>query len=299
MTTVTHAALLHRELLTWYSAHQRALPWREPRTTPWGVLVSEVMSQQTPVDRVAPRWREWMERWPTPAALAAASPAEVLRAWDRLGYPRRALRLREAAQAVVDRHGGVLPDVYDELVALPGVGDYTASAVLAFAYGQRIAVLDTNVRRVISRAVIGQETASGAVTRVERGIAEQLLPDEPQQAATWSVAVMEFGALVCTARNPLCGECPVREVCEWFAAGRPETEKRRPSQRWHGTDRQVRGAVMGELRASASPLDESEVEATLAARLSMPDGQFERCVETLIADGLIERSETSQLSLPA
>src|SRR5659263_416701 len=125
----------------WYAGHARALPWRDPECSPWGVLVSEVMLQQTPVSRVEPVWRSWLESWPTPAGLAAASPADALRAWGRLGYPRRALRLIECARMVVNRHGGDVPRGYDELTALPGVGDYTASAVLAFGFGERAVVL--------------------------------------------------------------------------------------------------------------------------------------------------------------
>ena len=154
--------------MTWYDAHARDLPWRRPGTTPWEVLVSEVMSQQTPVARVVPAWQEWMRRWPGPAELAQAPTAAVLRVWGRLGYPRRALRLIECARSVVEQHGGVLPDDLDALLALPGVGEYTAGAVLAFAHGRRALVLDTNVRRVLARAVGGQALPAPSLNRAER-----------------------------------------------------------------------------------------------------------------------------------
>src|SRR4051794_2660071 len=153
---------LHAPVLDWYAAHARDLPWRAPGTGPWAVLVSEVMLQQTPVARVEPVWRAWLDRWPTPADLAAASPADVIRAWGKLGYPRRALRLREAAVAVTERHGGVVPAEVAALEALPGIGTYTARAVACFGYGQRQPVVDTNVRRVVARLVHGRAEAAPA-----------------------------------------------------------------------------------------------------------------------------------------
>src|SRR5262249_19255374 len=162
-------------------------------------VVSEFMLQQTPVSRVLPVYDAWLERWPTPASLAAAPVGDAVRAWGRLGYPRRALRLHAAAAAIADRHGGAVPESYEELVALPGVGDYTAWAVLAFAFGRRQAVLDTNVRRVLARVVAGTEFPPPAVTAGEKAVARGLLPDDEPTAATWSVALMELGALVCTA----------------------------------------------------------------------------------------------------
>src|SRR3954449_12724805 len=184
----------------WYLVAGRDLPWRRPGTSPWAVLVSEVMLQQTPVARVLPAYDAWLRRWPTPAALAADEPGEAVRMWGRLGYPRRALRLHAAATVVVDRHGGELPRTVPELLALPGIGDYTARAVAAFAYRQRQPVVDTNVRRVVARAV--EATADAAVTRRDLTLVEELLPADPEAAATASVALMELGALVCTARAP-------------------------------------------------------------------------------------------------
>ncbi len=210
-------------VLTWYARNARDLPWRAPGATPWAVLVSEIMLQQTPVVRVLPEYLSWIARWPTPAALAAAPAGEAIRQWGRLGYPRRALRLHETATILVARHGGTVPADLDALRALPGIGSYTAAAVASFAFGQRHAVLDTNVRRVLARLVAGQPWArtASSVSVAERRLAESLLPAEPAVAARWSVAVMELGALVCTAAGPRCGDCPVARECAWLAAGRP------------------------------------------------------------------------------
>jgi A/G-specific adenine glycosylase len=211
-------------VLAWYARNARDLPWRAPEATPWAVLVSEIMLQQTPVARVLPEYLSWIARWPTPAALAAEPAGEAIRQWGRLGYPRRALRLHETATILVARHGGTVPADLDALRALPGIGSYTAAAVASFAFGQRHAVLDTNVRRVLARLVSGQPWAGTAssVSVAERRLAESLLPAEPAVAARWSVAVMELGALVCTAAGPRCGDCPVARECTWLAAGRPE-----------------------------------------------------------------------------
>src|SRR5450756_317037 len=194
--------LLHHRILDWYAQESRDLPWRRPETSPWGILVSEVMLQQTPVVRVEPVWRQWMSRWPEPAALAASAPGDAVHAWGRLGYPRRALRLHAAAMAMVERHCGDVPDTPTDLLALPGVGTYTAAAVSAFAFGRRTAVVDTNVRRVFARVVNGAAQAAISLTRAERDLAETLLPEAADRARTWGVAVMEMGALVCLARSP-------------------------------------------------------------------------------------------------
>ncbi|GAA3793657.1 adenine glycosylase [Cellulomonas soli] len=273
-------------VLDWFDVHARDLPWRAPDRTPWGVLVSEVMLQQTPVVRVVPAWHAWMARWPEPVDLADASTADVLRAWDRLGYPRRALRLQACAQAVVDRHGGRVPGTEDELLALPGVGAYTAAAVVAFAFGGRSVVLDTNVRRVLARAVDGEALPSPTPTVAERARAEALVPQDPATAARWAAASMELGALVCTARSPRCEECPVLEACAWQRAGRPDDRHaaRRRSQPWAGTDRQVRGRVMALLREALGPVPSEAVEAVWPQA-----GQLSRCVDGLIADGLLVR----------
>lgn len=284
-------------VIAWYDAHARDLPWRLPGTTPWEVLVSEVMSQQTPVARVIPTWQEWMRHWPGPAELAQAPTAEVLRVWGRLGYPRRALRLIECARSVVEQHDGVLPDDLDALLALPGVGEYTAGAVLAFAHGRRALVLDTNVRRVLARAVGGQALPAPSLNRAERERALHLLPDDDATAAHWSVAVMELGALVCTAREPDCGACPWRSSCAWLAAGRPADihAGRRRTQAWHGTDRQARGLVMALLRETpdGQPVEAGALVACAARAGSRSTGgapdpdQPRRALATLLADGLI------------
>lgn len=279
---------LHEPLLRWYDDHARDLPWRAPGTTPWAVLLSEVMSQQTPVARVEPAWRAWLARWPDPAALAAASTADVLRAWDRLGYPRRALRLHECARVLVERHGGQVPDDEAALLALPGVGTYTAAAVLAFAFGKRAVVLDTNVRRVLARAVGGAALPPPSQTRAEEQRAAAALPADPATSARWNVAVMELGALVCTARAPRCDACPVRDRCAWLAAGRPADTHagRRRTQAWHGTDRQARGRVLALLRSLPAPATHGQVLAA-ATLPDAPPEQPGRVVASLLADGLV------------
>jgi len=286
---VTMTTTLQDDVVAWYDRNGRDLPWREPACGAWGVLVSEVMLQQTPVARVLPRWREWLATWPEPADLALAPTADVLRAWDRLGYPRRALRLQECARAIVERHGGAVPDDEAALRALPGIGEYTAAAVRAFAFGRRATVLDTNVRRVIARAVAGTALPPPHLSAVERERAAALVPSDDHAAARWAAASMELGALVCTARSPRCEECPVVGRCVWNAAGLPPDEHagRRRSQGWHGTDRQVRGTVMALLRAH-----DAVAGPELVARLreTLPTGldaaQVERSLSGLVADGL-------------
>lgn len=296
-------AVLHERVLAWYAANARALPWRDAAATPWGVLVSEVMAQQTPVARVAPVWLEWMERWPTPAHLAAESPGEVVRAWGRLGYPRRALRLREAAVVVTQRHGGVVPADEEALRALPGIGTYTAAAVAAFAHGIRTTVVDTNVRRVLARAVQGRALASPSLTAAETALAASLVPEDPATSAVWNVAVMELGAVICRARGPQCGVCPLLDACAWVAAGSPPDDgPPRRGQAWEGTDRQVRGAVVQVLRESPDAVSRAELEATVVARLALgPDrlAQVDRCLGPLVEDGLVEPLPGDLLRLPA
>ncbi len=280
--------------MDWYAGHARPLPWRDPSCSPWGVLVSEVMSQQTPVARVAPVWREWLERWPTPAALAAASPADVVRAWKRLGYPRRALRLREAAIAITDRHGGEVPATEEDLRGLPGVGEYTAAAVTAFGFGRRSVVIDTNVRRVLVRTLEARAQAAPALTAGERALATTMVPEDPVAAATWNVAVMEFGAVVCRARAPACDGCPVFAACGWARAGFPPDEGPvRRGQAWEGTDRQVRGAVLQVLRETSTPVGHDELQGIAAA-----PGQLERALASLVEDGLLEPDDEGAWRLP-
>ncbi len=279
----------------WFLAQARDLPWRRPGTTPWGVLVSEVMLQQTPVARVAPVWLDWLVRWPTPSAFAAASRADVLRAWGKLGYPRRALRLHDAAAVLAQRHGDTVPDDVDALEALPGVGSYTARAVLAFGYGRRAPVVDTNVRRVVARAVHGAGDAGPARTKPDLADVDALLPPDDARAAVVSAGLMELGAVVCTARAPRCGACPVVAVCAWQAAGRPAyAGPRRPVQGFAGTDRQVRGKLLDVLRAADAPVERAALDAVWDDA-----GQRDRCLVGLLEDGLAEQLDGDRYALPA
>jgi A/G-specific adenine glycosylase len=291
-------------VLAWYARNARDLPWRAPDATPWAVLVSEIMLQQTPVARVLPEYLSWMTRWPTPAALAAEPAGEAIRQWGRLGYPRRALRLHETATILVTRHGGSVPADLDALRALPGIGSYTAAAVASFAFGQRHAVLDTNVRRVLARLAAGQPWAGGSSSAsvAERRLAESLLPAEPAVAARWSVAVMELGALVCTAASPRCDDCPVARECAWLTAGRPapatgaggvDGAVRRRTQKYEGTDRQCRGRVLAMLRAADDPVRRADFDAVWAVR-----AQLDRALDGLVADGLVDPLPDGRFALP-
>lgn len=289
-----HRTALHRAVLAWYSAHARELPWREPSAGPWAVMVSEFMLQQTPVKRVLPMYQAWMERWPTPADLAASPAGEAVRAWGRLGYPRRALRLHAAATAITEQHGGEVPVDHAALLALPGVGEYTAAAVASFAHRQRHAVLDTNVRRVFARLVDGREYPPQATTAAERRTATELLPDDPETAATWAVAVMELGALVCTARTPSCGACPVARECAWRGAGYPAHDgPPRKGQTYAGTDRQVRGKLLAVLREAHGEVPQSALDAVWGDSV-----QRGRALDGLVADGLVEPVAPGVYRLP-
>jgi A/G-specific adenine glycosylase len=277
----------------WYDGNARDLPWRAPQAGPWGVLVSEIMLQQTPAARVVPLWTQWMERWPAPADLAADAPGEAVRAWGRLGYPRRALRLHASAVAMVERHHGTVPTSYDELLALPGVGSYTAAAVAAFGFGQRHAVLDTNVRRVHARVFDGQADATTASPTVaERAAALALVPED--RPARHSVAVMELGALVCTARAPRCGACPLTASCAWHALGRPDGPIGRRPQPYAGTDRQVRGRLLAVLRDSPDEVAKSALDEVWDDTV-----QRERALAGLLTDGLVQHGADGRYRLPA
>ncbi|MCZ2858280.1 A/G-specific adenine glycosylase [Blastococcus sp. VKM Ac-2987] len=280
-------------IVDWYAAAARDLPWRTEGIDPWAVLVSEVMLQQTPVARVEPVWRSWMQRWPTPADLAATPPAEVIRAWGKLGYPRRALRLREAAIAVAERHDGVVPADVAALEALPGVGTYTARAVACFGYGRRQPVVDTNVRRVVARLVHGRAEAGNARAADLADIAA-LAPEDDARAVRFSVAVMELGALVCVAGTPRCGACPVRDRCAWRLAGSPAHDgPPRRVQKFAGTDRQVRGRLLDVLRAAEEPVDPAALEPAWDDA-----AQRSRCLDSLLADGLVEQTPDGSFTLP-
>ena len=257
------------------------------------MLVSEVMLQQTPVARVAPAWQEWLARWPSPGALAASDPGEAVRAWGRLGYPRRALRLHAAASAIVERYGGEVPDDLDALRALPGVGEYTAAAVASFAFGQRHVVLDTNVRRVLARLEAGSERPPVSLTTAERVRAAGWVPEAAADAAVWAVAAMEFGALVCTAASPRCDGCPVADACAWLAAGRPPSPTPGRRQDYEGTDRHCRGVLLGVLRAASGPVPRADV---LAAWEGDPD-QARAALASLLDDGLAHAASGDTLRL--
>lgn len=278
-------------VVEWFDHHERPLPWRS--TTPWGVLVSEFMLQQTPVDRVWPVWQAWLDRWPSPDSLAQASIGDAVRAWGRLGYPRRAKRLHESAVLIRDHHQGVVPRDEAALRQLPGVGDYTAAAVRAFAFGERSIVLDTNVRRVLTRALAGVSMPTPHLTRAERQDADALWPPGDEQSARWSAAVMELGALVCTARAPACERCPISDDCAWLAVGQPSRQTARRQPRYEGSDRQVRGLLLARLRSAAHP-----VAADDLARLWDDDAQRDRALAGLLADGLVEKSTRGTYRLP-
>ncbi|MGC5345870.1 A/G-specific adenine glycosylase [Streptomyces sp. DT171] len=292
--TQTPPSALHTPVIGWFDQHARDLPWRRPEAGAWGVMVSEFMLQQTPVSRVLPVYEQWLARWPRPADLAADAPGEAVRAWGRLGYPRRALRLHGAAQAITERHGGDVPREHGQLLALPGIGEYTAAAVASFAYGQRYAVLDTNVRRVFARAATGIQYPPNATTAAERKLARTLLPDEDERAARWAAATMELGALVCTAKNEDCSRCPIAEQCAWRLAGKPAHQgPPRRGQTYAGTDRQVRGRLLAVLREAVAPVPQMALNAVWEEPV-----QRARALDGLVADGLVEPLANSHYRLP-
>ncbi|HVB46029.1 MAG TPA: A/G-specific adenine glycosylase [Streptosporangiaceae bacterium] len=283
-----------RPVVAWFTAHGRDLPWRQPGVSSWAVLVSEFMLQQTPVGRVLPAYQAWLDRWPAAASLACATPADAVRQWDRLGYPRRALRLHDSARVIASRHGGEVPRSVPELLELPGVGSYTAAAVASFAFGQRHAVLDTNVRRVLARLVSGRQFPASSVSVAETALAQSLLPPAAdRRAARWSVALMELGALVCTATRPACEACPVADGCAWRRGGSPPSLPPRRSKPYSGSDRQCRGRLLAALR---------QADAPVLAGVIAPDWpdvrQRERMLTALVADGLAVRFGGDLLGLP-
>jgi A/G-specific adenine glycosylase len=278
------------QLLDWYRREQRDLAWRRPGVTPWQILVSEFMLQQTPVARVEPIWLAWIERWPTPSATAAAGAANVLRAWGKLGYPRRAKRLHECATVIAGEHDDAVPSDVETLLTLPGVGAYTARAVACFAYRRRVPVVDTNVRRVVARVVHGRADSPASVRDLDDVAA--LLPDGPD-APVFSVALMELGATVCTARTPRCGLCPLSD-CAWRSNGFPAaTEPVRRVQRYAGTDRQVRGRLMDVLRGNNSPVSRAQLDVVWLTDTAQRD----RALDSLLVDGLVEQTADGRFAL--
>ena len=281
-----------KELLDWYDRSSRDLPWREPGVSAWQILVSEFMLQQTPVSRVLPIWTDWVRRWPTPSATAAASAADVLRAWGKLGYPRRAKRLHECAIVIARDHGDRVPEDVDTLLTLPGVGSYTARAIACFAYGQSVPVVDTNVRRVVARAVHGLADAGAPSATRDHADVSALLPEDGT-APKFSVALMELGATVCTARAPRCGLCPLGR-CGWRHAGYPPAQgPARRVQTYAGTDRQVRGRLMDVLRANDSPVTRADLDVAWLTDTAQRD----RALYSLLADGLVTQTRDGRFAL--
>jgi A/G-specific adenine glycosylase len=253
------------------------------------------MLQQTPVARVAPVWEEWLRRWPAPPALAVEPSGAAVAAWGRLGYPRRALWLHASAVQCVHLHDGQVPETYSDLLALPGVGDYTASAVAAFAFGQRHVVLDTNIRRVLARVFDGVAfEPAGAPRRAERERAASLLPTDARQSVHWNIGLMELGATICSARNPNCASCPVRGACAWERAGKPAwTGPPRRGQAYEGTDRQARGRLLAAVRDSSRAVHSKDLDS------AWPDPvQRQRALASLVDDGLLEMSIDQTYHLP-
>ncbi|AGB26066.1 A/G-specific DNA glycosylase [Mycobacterium sp. JS623] len=285
------AVIDSRELSRWYAHAQRELPWRRPGVTPWQILVSEFMLQQTPVSRVEPIWLAWVDRWPTPSATATASAADVLRAWGKLGYPRRAKRLHECATVIAEQFDGRVPSDVETLLTLPGIGAYTARAVACFAYQQRVPVVDTNVRRVVARAVHGRADAAASSSPRDLDDVAALLPNNAG-APQFSAALMELGATVCTARSPKCGVCPL-SACAWRSRGYPAGTEARRVQKYAGTDRQVRGRLLDVLRGNDSPVTRAELDVAWLADTAQRD----RALDSLLVDGLVEQTTDGRFAL--
>lgn len=280
--------MYEKEITEWFKENKRDLPWRN--SDAWGVLVSEIMLQQTPVQRVLPIYLEWMKRWPTPADLAKATPAEVITAWGRLGYPRRALRLHECAKIISTQLNNELPQTEAELRKLPGIGEYTAAAIVAFAFQKSSLVLDINIRRLFSRLYNGEESPTSAPTKSERVEYATYIPEKG--AHMWAAATMELGALICTAKKPLCGRCPVAQNCKWRSLDYPASDRIKRVQSWHGTDRQCRGTIVQALR------DNPQLSKRELNLLWDVPSQVEKAILTLLDDGLIEEQRKGIFSLP-
>jgi A/G-specific adenine glycosylase len=280
--------MFEKEIISWFKKNKRDLPWR--KTDAWGVLVSEFMLQQTPVNRVLPVYQEWIKRWPTAAALAAATPAEVITAWGRLGYPRRALRLHECAKVITHELSGKIPEDENELRKLPGIGEYTAAAMAAFAFNKRSLVLDINIRRLFARLFDGVEVPSQSPTKSEKSRYEALIPKK--EAHIWAAATMELGAIICTSQSPKCGICPVAHGCTWRSLDYPKSDVVKRTQTWHGTDRQCRGTIVQALR------DNEVLTKNQISQLWDVPSQLEKAILTLLDDGLIEVRGKNKFSLP-
>ncbi len=283
------------QVRAWFAREGRALPWRGEDVSPWGVLVSEFMLQQTPAARVIAPYLSWMERWPTPAALAAAPAGEAVRAWANLGYPRRALWLHNCATAITQQFDGQVPRDVTVLEKLPGIGPYTARAVAVFAYRAHEPVVDTNVRRVIARWHHGHSDQGSPSAQRDHADMLALMPP-PAQSPEFNAAMMELGARVCTARNPLCAECPLVHTCAWRAAGYPDTGARGVAKqaRYEGSDRQARGALLAVLRSASGPVTRAALDRAWPEAI-----QRDRALIGLIDDGLIVPLARQRFGLPA
>ena len=281
------ARALQHSLCLWADGARRDLPWRRTRD-PWAVLVSELMLQQTQVSRVVPRYQAFLDRFPTPAAAASSPLAEVVRAWAGLGYNRRAVNLHRAAGEIVGRHAGRFPDTLEELVALPGVGQYTARTVLAFAYEVDVGVVEVNSARVLARAAAGRPLEA----REAQALADSLVPEGDGWA--WNQAILDLGATVCTKTAPRCGDCPLRACCAWLAAGASVGDPAVGSagcggrqSTFTGSDRQGRGRLVDALRLAPVSLDR------LAEAAGWPGDpeRARRAAAGLVADGLAVADE--------
>ncbi len=270
------------------------LPWRSTRD-PWAVLVSETLAQQTQISRVVPAYHRFLASFPTPAVCAAAPLGDVLIAWQGMGYNRRARNLHQAAALMVAEHGGSVPDDLDELLALPGVGPYTARAVLAFAFERDVGVVDTNAGRILSRAVAGVSLRPAAA----QALVDVMVP--PGQAWSFGQALLDLGATVCTQRAPDCTACPLRRRCRWARAGRSQPDPARGSAGvsgvqapFAGSDRQGRGRLVTALRAGPVHGDR------LPAATGWPDdpARATRVADGLVAEGLARRDGAGTLHLP-
>ena len=281
-------SLYEKEITNWFKKNQRDLPWR--KTDAWGVLVSEIMLQQTPVARVLPVYTEWMKRWPTPRDMAKASGGDVITAWGRLGYPRRALRLLECAKVISSDYNNRIPETEMELRKLPGIGEYTAAAIVAFAFKERSLVLDINIRRLFARAIDGVEVPTSSINKSERKDRAALIPT--RNPHLWAAATMELGALICTAAKPKCELCPIANQCRWRSLDYPKSDAPKRTQSWNGTDRQCRGVIVQALRENKA-LSKKEL-----SKLWSLQPQFEKALVSLEKDGLITSPKKSYYSLP-
>jgi A/G-specific adenine glycosylase len=286
---------MRRALRGWHARHARPLRIRDS-SDPWPVLVSEVMAQQTQIARVGVAWTGFVDRFPTPAACAAAPAADVLRAWAGLGYNRRAVQLHRASQAIVERHGGQVPAEVEVLETLPGIGPYTARAVAAIAFGRPVAAVDTNIRRLVGR-LGGSPDATPRALQAE---ADTLV--DTRDPAAWTHAAMDLGASVCVARDPRCGACPLSAWCRWAAMGhvgsaaprRAAKPPRRAEARFETTSRWLRGRIVAALR---------ELDGDAWTPPPLPMGSHDAAsvavaVEALVRDGLVERRDDGALRLP-